>query len=122
MVYNAPAKVHRSIGLDVTMQVQMDAPQVRQRFQKGLLRPVLDFAEVWFQQRPTITFHDPLAATTIFNDAICTFTPGTVETELLSPRTMGMTHWTADPNGKHEVALSVDKEQFFAEYFNIVAP
>jgi inosine-uridine nucleoside N-ribohydrolase len=122
MVYNAPAKVHRSIGLDVTMQVQMDAPQVRQRFQKGLLRPVLDFAEVWFRERPVITFHDPLAAATIFNGEICTFTRGTVETELLSSRTMGMTHWTAGPNGKHEVALSVDKEQFFAEYFNIVAP
>jgi inosine-uridine nucleoside N-ribohydrolase len=122
MVYNAPVKVHRSIGLDVTMQVQMDAAEVRQRFQRGLLRPVLDFAEVWFRERPTIVFHDPLAAVTVFDDTICSFERGNVEVELLSSRTKGMTHWTPNPQGKHEVALTVDKERFFAEYFGKVAP
>jgi purine nucleosidase len=104
------------------MQVQMDAPEVRQRFQKGLLRPVLDFAEVWFRERPTIVFHDPLAAVTLFDDTICSFERGDVEVELLSSRTKGMTHWTPNPQGKHEVALTVDKERFFAEYFGKVAP
>src|SRR5689334_14191927 len=41
IVYRAPVSVHRSIGLDVTCQVTMDAAQVRQRFQTPLLRPVL---------------------------------------------------------------------------------
>lgn len=122
MIYNAQAKVHRSIGLDVTMQVVMDAAEVRQRFQKGLLRPVLDFAEVWFKHRPDIVFHDPLAAVTIFDDQICGFERGNVEVELVSSRTLGMTHWKADPAGKHEVALTVDKERFFNEYFGKVAP
>jgi inosine-uridine nucleoside N-ribohydrolase len=65
MVYHAAVKIHRSIGLDVTTQVTMPAVEVRQRFQVPLLRPVLDFAEVWFQKTDRITFHDPLAATTI---------------------------------------------------------
>lgn len=118
IVYRALPKIHRSIGLDVTCQVSMPAAEVRERFQAPLLRPVLDFAEVWFRDRPTITFHDPLAATTIFDAAICGFTRGRVEVELKSERLAGMTHWTADAAGPHEVALSVDPGRFFERYFS----
>ncbi len=120
IVYRAPVAVHRSIGLDVTCQVVMDAAQVRQRFQTSLLRPVLDFAEVWFAERDVITFHDPLAAATLFDDSICTFSRGAVEVELASARLAGMTHWQAGP-GPHEVALSVDVGRFFEHYFSTLA-
>src|SRR5215831_17223720 len=66
IVYGSKAAIHRSVGLQVTLQVEMGAAEVRQRFTAPLLRPVLDFAEVWFKGREKITFHDPLAATTIF--------------------------------------------------------
>ena len=118
IVYRAAPRVHRSIGLDVTMQVTMPAAVVRQHFQAPLLRPVLDFAEVWFQQTDTITFHDPLAATTIFDDAICGFERGRVEIELASHRLAGFTHWTPDPLGRHEVALTVNPQRFFDHYFS----
>lgn len=119
IVYRAQPAIHRSIGLDVTCQVTMPAAEVRERFQAPLLRPVLDFAEVWFRDRPTITFHDPLAATTIFDEAICGFDRGRVEVELKSERLAGMTHWTADAAGPHEVALSVDARRFFEHYFSL---
>ena len=118
IVYQSPASVHRSIGLDVTCQVQMPAENVRQRFMHGLLRPVLDFAEVWFRGVDTITFHDPLAATTVFDEQICSFESGRVEVELLSRRTMGMTHWVPDEQGTHEAALAVDSQRFFKHYFS----
>lgn len=118
VVYQSQAPVHRSIGLDVTCQVQMPAENVRQRFKNGLLRPVLDFAEVWFRGVDTITFHDPLAATTVFDGQICSFARGGVEVELLSQRTMGMTHWGPDEKGPHEAALAVDSERFFKHYFS----
>jgi len=116
----AAPKVHRSVGLDVTCQVTMPAAEVRQRFQVPLLRPVLDFAEIWFQQAEQITFHDPLAATTIFDDAICKFERGRVDVELKSERLLGMTHWTPQAEGPHEVALGVDAERFFKHYFGVV--
>ena len=121
VVYRAPVKVHRSIGLDVTTQVTMDAAQVRQKFQALLLRPVLDFAEVWFQGADRITFHDPLAATTIFDDTICTFEPGDVQIELSDEQRLGQTCWHpgAEPN-HHEVALQVSPERFFDHYFGTV--
>ncbi len=120
IVYNSPVKIHRSIGLDVTTQVVMHADEVRKRFTSPLLKPVLDFAEVWFKQWDHVMFHDPLAATTIFNDQICQFDCGQVEVDVSSPRLAGFTAWHADPKGPHEVAFKVDPERFFDEYFSVV--
>jgi purine nucleosidase len=120
IVYRAPVSQHRSIGLDVTMQVRMDASIVREKFKAPLLRPVLDFAEVWFQHAETIVFHDPLAATTIFDDQICTFTRGRVNINLDGKRLQGRTDW--DPSAfhqPHEVATEVNPERFFNHYFSI---
>lgn len=121
IVYRAPTPIHRSIGLDVTCRVTMGAAQVRQKFQTPLLRPVLDFAEVWFQNADKITFHDPLAATTIFDDSICAFERGNVEIEVSDEKLLGQTRWqpAADP-GRHEVALDVRPERFFEHYFGVV--
>jgi len=121
IVYKARPPVHRSVGLDVTLQVQMDAAEVRRRFQAPLLRPVLDMAEVWFQQRPEVTFHDPLAAVSLFDDHVCTFERGQVDVELASAHLPGMTYFTAQSQGPHEVAMKVEPERFFAEYFGVTA-
>lgn len=118
IVYRSGVKIHRSVGLDVTCQVKMPADEVRQRFKANLLRPVLDFAEVWFQQVDTITFHDPLAATTIFDPSICQFERGSVDVELTSSKVMGMTYWKQEESGNHEVALQVNPDRFFNHYFS----
>ncbi len=121
IVYRAPVAMHRSVGLDVTTQVTMDAAEARRRFQAPLLQPVLDFAEVWFQNAETITFHDPLAAATIFDARICAFERGEVRVELHDPDAFAVTRWSPGAEGRHEVAVSVDDERFFAEYFGVFA-
>lgn len=118
MVYNTRVRVHRSIGLDVTNQVRMPAAAVRRAFQVPLLQPVLDFAEVWFQQRETITFHDPLAATTLFDPEMCGFSRGQVGIELGDAENLGKTMWQAMPDGAHEVATQVDPGRFFDHFFS----
>ena len=118
VVFQSPVRVHRSVGLDVTTQVVMSAEEARSRFTAPVLRPVLDFAEVWFKQWGGIMFHDPLAATTIFNERVCQFERGRVVIELTSPRLAGYTHWTLDANGPHEVATQVEPEKFLDEYFS----
>ena len=119
IVYAADVAIHRSIGTDVTMQVTMLAQDVRTRFQTPLLQPVLDFAEVWFQQTEILTFHDPLAATIIFDDKICGFKRGQVEVDLCDPDHLGKTRWDHDPNGPHEAALTVDADRFFEHFFGV---
>jgi inosine-uridine nucleoside N-ribohydrolase len=120
IVYFARVRQHRSVGLDVTTQVTMDSKQVKDAFRHDLLRPVNDFAEVFFQQNKVITFHDPLAATTIFDDGICVFQKGTVEVELKNEELAGKTYWKpGSTSWRHEVALEVDRERFFEEYFSV---
>jgi purine nucleosidase len=117
MVYRARVAQHRSIGLDVTCQVTMHANEVRERFKAPLLRPVLDFAELWFEQHSMMTFHDPLAAATIFEPNVCGFTAGTVEVEITSTGMGGYTYWTSGgENPPHEVALEVDAPAFLEHY------
>jgi purine nucleosidase len=120
IVYNTDVPIHLSIGLDVTLQVTMHAEEVKEKFQHKLLRPVLDFAKVWFEHRDTITFHDPLAAVSIFDEGVCTFKKGNIGVDLHSDYLKGYTYWDEDEeNGKKEVALEVDKERFFKEYFSV---
>lgn len=121
IVYSAQPPVHRSIGLDVTTHVVMDANEVRSRFSQGILRPVLDFAEVWFKERPAITFHDPLAAVTIFDSQVCTFEQGAVEIELEDSERLGQTRWLPGA-GYHDMAAQVDAPRFFDEFFTVTSP
>ena len=120
IVYKAPIRVHRSLGLNVTEQVMMSADEVRQKFSAPLLRPVMDMAEIWFGQfYPFITFHDPLAAATIFEPDLCTYQQGTVKLDTVD--VPGKTIW--QPGGSespHQVAMMVDVDRYFDHFFNIV--
>lgn len=119
IAYRAVPPYHRSIGLDVTNKLTMPADEVRKRFKAPLLRPVLDFAEVWFQQHPTMWFHDPLAAAVIFDESLCGYESGRVEVELKSDRTPGATLWFPDDaTGHHQVATSIEPQRFFDHYFS----
>lgn len=120
MVYQAPVPYHRLIGLDVTMQLVMESSQVIKNFRYPLLKPVLDFAEVWFKETDKIIFHDPLAGTTLFDNQICIYKKGNVEVELTSEKLHGFTYWHPDEApSHHEVALEVDRERFFRHYFSV---
>jgi purine nucleosidase len=121
IVYNAKVARHRSIGLDVTCQVTMGKDEVRKAFKADILQPVADFAGVWFEHGDTMTFHDPLAATVLFDDAICSFEKGRVDVELASEKMRGATYWTpVAEGGSHEAAMEVDGNRFFKHYFDIV--
>lgn len=120
IVYRADVAVHRSIGLDVTCQVTMSPKEVREKFKDGLLATVYDFAKVWFEEREIITFHDPLAAVTLFDDQVCKFDRGNVDVELSSDRLKGLTYWNPGvSDSRHDVALEVDQALFFKHYFSV---
>lgn len=116
IVYQAQAPVHRSVGLDVTVQVRMPAEEVNQRFTHPMLLPVRDFAGAWFAEFPELIFHDPLAVACIFSDEICTFEQGEVTIDIENE--MGKTIWQEKASGRHEVALEVHPERFFTEFFH----
>ena len=120
IVYESPVRLHRSLGLNVTQKVMMSADEVRRQYTAPLLRPVLDMAEIWFTGfYPFITYHDPLAAATIFEPDLCVYEHGTVR--LNKTDTPGKTVW--QPNGAdapHQVAMAVDVNGYFDHFFRIV--
>jgi purine nucleosidase len=120
IVYRTPVRVHRSIGLDVTTRVNMSPEEFRSTFRSELFKPIQDFANVWFRDWPGTTFHDPLAAATIFDRNVCGFSRGAVDIEMADQQSLGFTHWKEDPAGKHEVAFRVDPSRFFEHYKSIV--
>lgn len=112
-----------SVGLDVTEQCTMPKEECRDRFTQagGALALVLKMAEVWFEHTPRITFHDPLAATLIFDETICTVERGNVSVWTNDDPLHGLTRWAKDENGQHEIAIAVDTERFFKQYFDITS-
>ncbi len=122
-VYRAPVAVHRSIGLDVTMQVRLKFADAVERFRAagGPLDVVADCCDIWRQHTARdVIFHDPLAAVSIFDPGVCTLQRGRVEVEPGQGRAGGMTHWKDAADGPHEVAMEVDADRFFREYFGTV--
>ena len=121
IVYGAPACVHRSVGLDVTLQLVMPKEEVRRRFTAAILRPVLDFAGVWYRSADRIIFHDPLAAVSVFEPSVCTYARGSVGVSYGRGAEGGETVWRPDDrDGRNEVALGVDADGFFRHYFSVV--
>ena len=120
VVYNRSIPLLRTVGLDVTERVAMGGRDALRRFDLPILRSVLPYAGVWLESQPRITFHDPLAAVTIFDPAICRFERGEVRVEMEDPAALGATRWIGpEPGGPHEVAVSVDPERFFAAFFDV---
>ena len=132
MVFAAPVPRLTAVGIDVTTRCRMPAADCRRRFAEagGPLAPVAAFAEVWFQNKPEITFHDPLAAALIFEPSLCTTEARQISVDLTSPLRPGQTYvdWNdrhtpdLNPARPHHLAASVDAPAFFNHYFSVVAP
>jgi len=116
--FHAKPPRHVSYGIDVTGKCVWSAAECRERFRNiPVLAPVRDFAEVWFERAPHITFHDPLAAVCIFHPDICKYATGEVNVSLHEP-TLGWTVFRHKENGPHQVAFEVDVPRFFDTFIN----
>jgi len=122
IVFAASVPSMTCVGLDVTTRCILPAAECRKRFAAGPLRIVGEMAEVWFNVRPEITFHDPLAAAVVFEPSLCQYASGRVEIDLQSSRLLGYTAF--DPgagSAPHRIATEVSAERFFEHYFSVVA-
>lgn len=116
-VYQAPCARHRSYGLDVTVQVQMDRADFLARAQADpLLRVVAQLSAEWFARSPVITFHDPLAAVGLLDPDVCGYARGQVRV-CLEEGSLGRTDFEPSEQGPHSIAVTVDRTRFFDRFF-----
>jgi inosine-uridine nucleoside N-ribohydrolase len=121
MVYRAQVADHRSIGLDVTEHMRMGAEQIRHHLRDSRSPVLHSMVEAWFRASDRITFHDPLAAASIFAPSLCQFERGRVEVELASEQRAGLTRWRPGAaDSGHQVAIQADSALFFEHYFSVV--
>ncbi len=121
ITYKARVPLHRSLGLNVTQKVMMSADEVRQKYTAPLLRPVLDMAEIWFTGfHPFITYHDPLAAATIFEPDLCSYEQGIVALDNTTDKSGSTILQTSKDHAPHQVAMTVDVDRYFQHFFDIV--
>jgi inosine-uridine nucleoside N-ribohydrolase len=119
IVYQHTVALHRTIGLDITTQVTMKTSDLEKYFQTSPMKTMFGYIKTWLHKKKNVTFHDPLAAATIFDHGICEFEKGNVDVELTSSHAAGMTYWTTQyKNGKHEIAVQVNQDRFFNRYFS----
>ena len=124
LVFNASVPRLLAVGLDVTEQCALPSEEIRGKFAAagGPLNIVLQMAEVWFRQTPKITFHDPLAATLIFEPGLCRTERQRVQVDTSGARTAGQTFFDTNAEHKpHEIAVGVDAPAFFNHYFDVVS-
>ncbi len=125
IVFHAPVPRLLAVGLDVTEPCRMPSAEVREKFAQAgpPLDLVLDMAEVWFQGKSEMTFHDPLAAALIFAPELCRTERQRIEVDTSQSRTQGQTFFNPNAAEKpHEIAVSVDTLAFFRHYFDAVTP
>jgi purine nucleosidase len=112
----------RFVGTDVTVRCRLDAAEVRRRFAAagGPLDVVSKMAELWFEGRDDITFHDPLAAAVVFEPDLCRWQRGAIAVALESDARVGLSSFAPSPSGPFHVAVDVDPNRFFEHYFAVV--
>lgn len=121
IVYAAPVKTHISIGIDVTQQLTMERREFEEKMRNSRYgAPIISMAGAWFEQSEVITFHDPLAAATIFEPQLCHYQSGHIEIEIANSKCLGFTHWNEGKSRNHQIATAVDGDRFFQLYFQTI--
>jgi purine nucleosidase len=118
IVYKANVPVHRSIGIDVTMNLTLQKEEVEKLFNTNILKAVADFGTPWLNDN-IMTFHDPLAGVCIFNPQICQYQKGYVRVDTKNEFRLGSTDFCKNEAGNCEIATAVDDKRFFEHYFSV---
>jgi len=102
------------IGIDVTERCTMAFDDVQRAFAEGPKSIILPMAAKWFESSDRVTFHDPLAAATVFQPELCRYRVGTASSDR-----EGVTTFVENAAGPHRMAHEVNSDAFFAEYFKM---
>ena len=122
IVYRADIDDLLVVSLDVTLQCSTNPHEAKKIFGAEEHQLIREMAEVWFEKRNHLVFHDPLAAAVIFEPELCTYQSGEAKVELCEEGRVGLTSWTPSEGQEkgHKIATTVDEKAFFSHYREVV--
>lgn len=120
-VYSSELRSAVSYGFDVTSTFCIGHDEMVDRFNGGLAEVAKEFATEYLSKpNRRLFFHDPLAAVGLFHPEVCTYRRGDVAVRIDMDENSGYTDFTANENGIHLVADTVDVERFYAIFFDTI--
>lgn len=109
LTYNASAREHVCIGLDVTHGCHLSVAQVRQHFLSPSLKRVCEMADDWLERPVDLALNDTVAAALALNRHLGSYVAGKVSVPLdTTPESAGRTLFTPAGNGPHTVTHTID--------------
>jgi purine nucleosidase len=122
IVYNAHARNHTCIGMDVTHGCGLTVGQVRQHFLSPALKLVCEMADDWMSSPRDFFLNDTVAAVSVFAPGLCQYQTGTVTMPISADATRaGTTHFDPGSKGPHRVAKAIDVQGFQTELLGTLA-
>jgi len=120
IVYMAETPSNISIGIDVTSEIDLSNDDFNKMFSKEKFPLIRDLSlyKAHYHGNKFI-LHDPLASVVVFNRNLCSYKRGIVSVDKTSKEFLGLTGFEPGNNGRHEIAVTVDKEVFFEKYFSV---
>ena len=114
IVFKAQIPRQRIFPLEITERLTLPAAAAESLFSGSrLLQAVRDFGGAWLASSGQLTFHDPLAAVSVFHPEICRFQGGFVSVETEIESRIGETRFSPSPKGNVEIAQHVNRNHFF---------
>ncbi len=115
LVYGANIANHRSVGLDVTQNITKPASWVFENLTQPEMAPVLQYFETWLRERGEITFHDPIAAASIFCPDLLRYCKKSVSV-LMEPSSLRGITYSLGESDRHAFASQIQAEVFFEDF------
>ncbi len=120
IVYRAPVKEHHSVGVDLTRKIVLNPDEFFKIFDCEKTAPLMDMTRIWFQHADDVAFHDPSSAVSAFYDDVVEYEKGNVNVDLDSRMFQGYIDYRPTPEGKHWVSKSINGENLFRHYRDIL--
>jgi purine nucleosidase len=123
MAYRSPGLRITALGEEISLRHTTPVAEELRRLEDfgGPFQIVRGGLPIWASRYDEVSFHDPLAAASIFAPELYEFQRGRIDVHLVPTSTAPMTAWTPTDNGGHWIATAVDWAGFWQHYVQVTS-
>jgi len=120
IVYKADIPSNISVGIDVTSKIVLSNDDFDKMFSREKFPLIHDLSSYKAHYHGNqFVLHDPLVSAVVFNRNLCSYRKGIISVDKNNKESLGLTCFEPKNDGRHEIAVTVNKEVFFEKYFSV---